>query len=1120
VKPFHKNIRVQSQNCRQLAFLLSAFFCFLLFCCFQRCSTGNDTPRILVFDKAEGYYHESTNAGIEALRMLCRENKIRIDVTSDGESFTADNLKKYATIVFLNTAGDVLNQMQEEAFEQYIHGGGGFMGIHTAIDTEHNWEWYGKLAGAQFKSQSEVEKVILKVEDRNHPASQFIQDSVIRQDERFVLKNISPDINIILSIDDNSYEKEIIGNFHPVSWYQEFEGGRVFMTSMGHTSESYKEEFFLRHLSGGLKYTIAENKPVSVNKIYSNTDTTITHTTNGFIKTSVICDLNEPMEMDIFPDGRIIFIERGGGIKLFDPASGITKVIGNIEVFTMQEEGLLGIAIDPDWKNNRWIYLYYTPEKDNDAIRLSRFIFNDNSLKLSSEKVILAVPTQKGPDYYHAAGSIEFDANGFLYLSTGDNSSPRGNEYAVIDERRGRIAFDAQKSSSNSMDLRGKILRIKPLPDGSYLCPKGNLFVKQDIVLPPVSQQKNDDPNFLKKIKGTINPEALQNQEPGVAGLAATRQSKASNSSISVTDPVYTSYGRPEIFVMGVRNPFRISYDNKRQILFWGDIGPDAGMFDSLRGPEGYDEINAAHTAGYYGWPYFIGPNFAYRDFDFETKKSGTYFNPEQPVNNSPNNTGSPLLPSARPSLIWYSFKSSKEFPNVANGTRCAMAGPVYYCDQYPTTSRLPDRYDKNLFIYDWMRNWIMAVTLDSVGNYIKMDPFAKNLRLNRPVDMLIDKKGSIWILEYGTEWYTSNKDACLSRIDFTKGDPSLFDESVKPLVQWDFFKSNRSFYQPGSMIPYKLKFADAETEQFVSLNIDIQYNETNQTVHEFKKAYLRNMKAQKKYLHGQVLIDKSDCKSCHALDRAVNGPSYLDISSRYFQTKKADSLLTRKIINGGSGTWGERAMIAHPQLSQKDVNEMVNWILSLSNHSKKIISSEGRYRFKIPDSSANKEGIFTFHSSINEDANETIMFRSTLQQVERADSSSKSLRKYKRMIDGTASIISEMKNMDFFVLKEIDLHGIKSVEFALEASPQKKQTGGGVLELHLNEINGSLLGSIPIPVADSLGDTAIKRMVLPAESRTWPKDNLFHDLFFVVKNGNKGFKPVVGIDWIKFNFE
>ena len=265
---------------------LSVALAFLLLPFFQKCGTNDSSPRILVFNKTEGYFHESTEAGVEALRQLCRDNNIKIDVTDNGEKFVENNLLKYAAVVFLNTAGDVLDQQQEKSLEQYIHAGGGFVGIHTAIDTEHNWDWYGKLIGAVFESQSDVEKAVVKIEDHHHPATQFIPDSLIRSDEWFNLKEISPDIHVILSMEENSYKDGIIGNFHPVSWYQEFEGGRVFVTAMGHTNESYKEEYFLRHLLGGIKYAIGENKRHENSNPVSEED--------NVIKSTVTMTLSKP----------------------------------------------------------------------------------------------------------------------------------------------------------------------------------------------------------------------------------------------------------------------------------------------------------------------------------------------------------------------------------------------------------------------------------------------------------------------------------------------------------------------------------------------------------------------------------------------------------------------------------------------------------------------------------------------------------------------------------------------------------------------------------------------------------------------------------------------------------
>ena len=137
---------------------------------------------------------------------------------------------------------------------------------------------------------------------------------------------------------------------------------------------------------------------------------------------------------------------------------------------------------------------------------------------------------------------------------------------------------------------------------------------------------------------------------------------------------------RPEIYVQGNRNPYRISIDQKTGYLYWGEVGPDASK-DSMnvRGPRGYDEVNQARKAGFFGWPLFIGNNYAYRAFDFETGKSGDYFDPARPVNASRNNTGMQNLPPAQPAFIWYPYDASPDFPQVGTGGRNAMAGPVYY---------------------------------------------------------------------------------------------------------------------------------------------------------------------------------------------------------------------------------------------------------------------------------------------------------------------------------------------------------------------------------------------------------------------------------------------------------
>ncbi|MBK6933021.1 MAG: PQQ-dependent sugar dehydrogenase [Saprospirales bacterium] len=240
--------------------------------------------------------------------------------------------------------------------------------------------------------------------------------------------------------------------------------------------------------------------------------------------------------------------------------------------------------------------------------------------------------------------------------------------------------------------------------------------------------------------------------------------------SIPPSPPMGGPGGACEIYIMGCRNPFRLSVDSRRRLLFWGEVGPDAGESDSARGPAGHDEVNRARAAGFFGWPYFVGDNKPYRDYNFSAKTPGAVFDPTHPMNDSPNNTGARELPPAQAAMIWYPYGNSERFPLLGNGSRNAMAGPVYYCDQYPANTRLPDYYDSKLIIYDWMRGWMMAVTLDSLGNFSRMEPFADSIRLSRPMDMVVDKNGSIWVLEYGKQWFSSNPDARLSRIDYVRG--------------------------------------------------------------------------------------------------------------------------------------------------------------------------------------------------------------------------------------------------------------------------------------------------------------------------------------------------------------
>jgi cytochrome c len=220
---------------------------------------ASNSPRVLVFSKTKGYFHESIPSGVAAVQKLGSENSFQVDTTKDASKFTADNLKKYQAIIFLSTTMDVLNSEQEKAMEGYIKGGGGFVGVHAAADTEYDWPWYNKLVGAYFKSHPNnpnVREAVINVTDKSHPATENLPDKWKRSDEWYNYKSINPDLKVLASLDEKTYEGGENGDNHPIIWYHEYDGGRAFYTGGGHTKESFADPVFMQHLLGGIRYAM------------------------------------------------------------------------------------------------------------------------------------------------------------------------------------------------------------------------------------------------------------------------------------------------------------------------------------------------------------------------------------------------------------------------------------------------------------------------------------------------------------------------------------------------------------------------------------------------------------------------------------------------------------------------------------------------------------------------------------------------------------------------------------------------------------------------------------------------------------------------------------------------
>ncbi|MCA9038080.1 MAG: carbohydrate-binding protein, partial [Planctomycetaceae bacterium] len=536
-----------------------------------------------------------------------------------------------------------------------------------------------------------------------------------------------------------------------------------------------------------------------------------------------------------------------------------------------------------------------------------------------------------------------------------------------IDERPGREPWDAQGTAANSRSGNGKVLRIRPLSDGTYEVPDGNLFPKDG------------------------------------------------------------SEGMPEIYVMGCRNPWRISIDPANGFLYWGDVGPDAGG-NNARGPRGHDEINQARQAGFFGWPYFNADNQPYADVNFETGEIGPLFDPLHPVNDSPNNKGVRELPPAQPAMIFYPGAASEKFPELASGGRTACAGPVYHFDAtLSSATKFPAALDRVLFIYEWSRHWVKLVHLDEDYNVARIEPFMPEYHFVRPIDMHFGSDGSLYMLEYGETWGV-NKDARLIRIDYVRGNRppvavakaennigrhpltvtlssegsfdkdgdvltyewrliNTLDQAAAPRSLANVANATVTIEEPGvynievvvtdtsgafqtAAVPVlagnsrpEVRFASPNSGDFFDADQPLRYEVIVNDVEDGTndEFLLDNEKASDidRESPARVVVNAqhspdvfsfsgpvagsaandppglkrmkgSDCFNCHAVDQKRVGPQLIEIANKYRDKPEALEASVARVMKGSTGVWGKIPMIPHGHHSAEEVREMVGWIYSL----------------------------------------------------------------------------------------------------------------------------------------------------------------------------------------------
>ena len=1081
------------------------------------CSPSELSNDVLVFSKTEGFRHESIEAGIAMFEELGQTHGFHVEATEDSEYFTQDILREFKVVVFLNTTLDVLNPSQQIEFQRFIQAGGGFFGVHAAADTEYDWPWYGQLVGAYFNghpNNPNVRDAAIDRIDSTHLSTKHLPGRWERSDEWYNYKNINPNIQVVLNLDETSYEGGTNGDEHPIAWYHEFDGGRSFYTGGGHTDESFQDPAFVQHVWGGLQWTVGDGKPVDYKR------PTVMPEENRFHKKVLASYFEEPMELDLLPDGRIVFIERKGKIKVYDPEAEFVETVYELEVFSELEDGLMGIAIDPNYASNKRIYLCYSDPEES-VQNISRFVFDPDSPDvLSDEIVILTVPTQRD-ECCHSAGSVEFGPDGNLWVSFGDNTNPHeSNGLAPIDAREGRGPFDARKSSSNTNDLRGGIIRITVQEDGSYTIPDGNLFKKDG------------------------------------------------------------SEGRPEIYVMGCRNPFRFSIDAKTGYLYWGDVGPDGQEDVAERGPRGYDEVNQAKGPGYFGWPLFIADNKPYNAYDFATDQSGDAFDPQRPVNDSPFNTGSQDLPAAQPAMIYYPYAKSSEFPYVGTGGRNAMAGPIFHVDNHPQSNqRYPAYYDGKLFTYDWMRGWMMAVSFDENGDFESMEPFLPSIKWSNLMDVVMGPNGDMFMLEYGTRWFSANTDARLVHLTFEAGNRPPVAEIVTDRIDgalpleisfdgsmskdydgegveysWDFgdgssgkgeqvthtydesgeydakltvtdegglsttqqvkifagntapsvdivLSGNSQFYWPQIPITYEVSGNDNEDGEIggQDMSITLDYIERGYDITEIAQGH-QSPEGLDIQHEGLTLIDGSDCFSCHKTNETSVGPSYMDIYQKYEGDATAIDYLSEKIRLGGGGVWGETAMAAHPDLSDDVAKKMAEYIMTVGDEDdSERLDPSGTKTLQIPEGKEDG-GRFILQASYQDKGSENVSSLSAHQNIilrpatlaPEDVSQLESASRFTLSPEMSPFIQEEMEviivnNEATIVFQNVDLTSVSALMATFSLPPQF--TGGGTVALHLDD-----------PDADPVSSQGVKTAQgpFPISQTTFTiEETGIHDLIF-----------------------
>lgn len=778
-----------------------------------------------------------------------------------------------------------------------------------------------------------------------------------------------------------------------------------------------------------------------------------------FVVTPVIPDgeLDEPMMFDVARDGRIYIAERKGALKQFDPTTNILTTVAVIPTNHQYrdaagkptreaEEGLIGLALDPRFDENHWIYLRYADPVESKHV-LSRWELRDGHLVDGSKKDLLSFYVQRR-ECCHIGGGLTFDGHGNLYMTVGANSPD-------------------DVSAADPNDLRGKIVRVHPEPDGTYSIPPGNLY-------PP----------------GTPNT-------------------------------------RPEIYVMGLRNPWRPTVDSATGWLYWGEVG------------DGWDEFNRAEHPGFFGWPYWEGNN-APRAAAAATRS-----------------TLRPDVPAPTPALITYD-SSPSAVALLGAGTRCSVGGPIYHRSDLPSTAARPwpAHFEGRWIITDCVRAWIVSVNMAANGTIDGFEQIAPSYRPSTPLDLKFGPDGDLYVLEYGVNFFMRNETARLSKIEYRAGnrppiakasvsrragippfnvqlssngsdDPdhdrlryewtisSDADGSVRtvtgqnptvPFVKTGSYTvtltvtdpagatgtasvnivsgndapnvaitvdGNPTYYVPGRPFAYAVHVSDREDRQIAPEQIALSIDYVPET---FDIGAIRSIDkpvdATTKFAVASALMAKSDCRACHNTSTRTIGPAMAELAAKYRVTDEPTvERLARKVRAGGSGVWGtEQAMPPHPALTLNEARTIVRAMLSINNTNVRTLPLTGSFTPTIPPGESGA-GSFVIHAAYSDHganglpvqtSDAVAVLRSTLRLANSAEYSRGATPAVAFGGFETGMILGDDAYLGF---SKIDVSGVRAVALWSGGRPIR-----GHVEIRRDSPAGPLLGQGGSDAVDATG--------------------------------------------------